>query len=53
MKNIFKYLFVLIFSVFIFSSCSRDVTFDSDEVFITLNIYNNIDDHIDQITYTK
>lgn len=53
MKNIFKCLFVLIFSVFIFSSCSNNEQLDSDEVFITLNVYNNIDDHIDQITYTK
>ena len=52
MKKLFKYLFVLIFSVFIFSSCSTG-GFEEDEVFITLNVYNNIDDHIDQITYTK
>ncbi|MBE6143548.1 MAG: hypothetical protein E7177_06160 [Erysipelotrichaceae bacterium] len=53
MRNIIKYLFILIFSVFIFVSCSNGGGFESDEVFITLNIYNNIDDHIDQITYTK
>ena len=53
MRNIIKCLFILIFSVFIFVSCSNYGGFESDEVFITLNIYNNIDDHIDQITYTK
>ncbi len=53
MRNIIKCLFILIFSVFIFVSCSTGGGFESDEVFITLNIYNNVDDHIDQITYTK
>ena len=53
MKKIFKYLFILICSIFIFVSCSTNHSFDSDEVFITLNIYNNLDDHIDQITYTQ
>ena len=52
MNKIFKYLFILICSIFIFVSCTNH-SFDSDEVFITLNIYNNIDDHIDQITYTQ
>ena len=53
MKKIFKYLLILICSVLFFISCSNDGFFDPEEVFITLNIYNNVDDRVSQITYSK
>ena len=52
MKNIFKYLFILIFGILTFVSCSNNDFYDNEEVFITLNCYNNIDDNIYQISYT-
>lgn len=53
MKKIFKYLLILICSVLFFISCSNNGFFDPEEVFITLNIYNNVDDRVSQITYSK
>ena len=53
MKKLFKYLFVFICSVLFFVSCSNNGFFDPEEVFITLNIYNNVDDRMSQITYSK
>ena len=53
MKKLFKYLFVFICSVLFFVSCSNNGFIESDEVFLTINVYNNLDDSISQFSCTK